>query len=40
MINLYFLIPAIIAKKFNCTAELVILISIATKNTKAKIDTF
>ena len=39
IIDLYFLFPGSITKKFNSTAELAISISAPTKNTKSKIDT-
>ena len=39
IIDLYFLIPAVIAKNFNPTAELVIPIGIPTKEAKVKIET-
>ena len=40
IINLYFLIPAVITQIFNPTAELVIPIEIPTKETKAEIETY
>ena len=39
IINLYFIIPAIIAQIFNQTAKLVIPIEIPTKETKAEMET-
>ena len=38
IINLYFLIPAVITKIFNPIAELVILIGIPSKEVKAEIE--
>ena len=39
VIDLYFLIPAVITQIFNPTAELVILIQIPTKEAKAEMET-
>ena len=39
IIDLYFLIPAVIAQIFNPTEVLAILIGISTKETKAEIET-
>ena len=39
IIDLYFLIPAVIAKIFNDIAELEILIGTSTKETKAEMET-
>ena len=39
IIDLYFLIPAVIEQVFNPIAELVIAIGIPTKETKAEIET-
>ena len=39
IINLYFLIPAVITQNFNPTAELVILTGISTKEAKAIMET-
>ena len=39
IINLYFLIPAVVTQIFNSIAELVIFIGITTKEVKAKMET-
>ena len=39
IINLYFLIPAVIAQSFVAAAELVILVGISTKEAKAEMET-